>query len=392
MKKILSALLILTSLLFHFVACDYWQNCSSTTENMLESSTVDSERKSTDTIPSYPPSENPPIANCDISNYQGIVDLFRNIVNYYPSYTEAKMLSNECDGVEFIAEKETQELYKSLFISGYRFYLEEYAYKYLEDGRNFFGYSITDLNQNGSNELILLTDLYNIVAVFSMEEAQPKLLLDNFERNYDYRIDNVGRIYAQKNTRGSSNTLYTQIYSLNEHDALNLEEEYFCIDYNNVNEKQCYAVINGEEIQISISEWKELSHGWVYGHTSGIITKTNAQFDFIRLFGELNLYLPDIYSWGCYSSQFDPDENILFISNLSDTAVSVELYDATVLYQRKVFVQAMLVGNTAIFETEEISGRLQFGLDSIWLTIENSNLSSVPCGTFLYTKFSYGKG
>jgi hypothetical protein len=52
----------------------------------------------------------------------------------------------------------------------------------------------------------------------------------------------------------------------------------------------------------------------------------------------------------------------------------------------------MLVGNTAIFETEEISGRLQFGLDSIWLTIENSNLSSVPCGTFLYTKFLYGKG
>ena len=392
MKKILSALLVFASLLSCLVACDRAQNIPSTTENVPQASTADRKIGSTVTTPWYPPTENPSIANCDVSTYQGIVDLFRNIVNYYPTYTEEKMLSNECDGVELIAEEEIKELYKSLFISGYRLYFQDYAYKYNEDGRNYFGYSVTDLNQNGSDELILLTDLYNIVAIFSMEGSQPKLVLDNFETDYNYRIDDRGRIYAQ-NIGQSGSILYTQIYSLDKHDALNLEEEYFCIDYNYVNEKQCYAVTNGEEIQISIPEWEALSHGWVGGYTAGIITKTNAQFDFVRLFGGLNLYLPELYSWDCYSFQFDSNENILFISNLSDNALIVELYDATAaLYQRKVFVRATLVGNIATFEAEEISGCLQFGLDSIWLIIESSNLSSVPCGTYLYTEISYGKG
>ena len=376
-KNFLCLLMIFTLLLTALIACDETQNDIDTTtentvgstENIIESSA------STDVV----------------LNYDDIITMYKQIVNLYPTYTEAKMLSNQCDGIDAIHNEETKELYKKLFISGYRFYLEEYACEYQEDGRNYFGYTITDLNQNGSEELILLTDLYDIIAVFSMEENQPKLLLDNYERNYYCRIDEQGRIYVQNIDR-SQDTLYTQIYSLNEYDVLNLEEEYFCIDYNNLNDKQCYAMINGEKTQISESKWEELSHGWVYGYTAGIITKTNSRFDFIRLFGELNLYLPDIFTWEWSSFQFYTNENTLHISNLTDSAVSISLYDVYSIYHHKVSVKAALNGNIATFDTEEISGRLEFGLDSIWLIIDESNISGVPCGTFLYTKVGYSKG
>ena len=154
-----------------------------------------------------------------------------------------------------------------------------------------------------------------------------------------------------------------------------------------------YDITNGEKIRISKSNWTELTHGWIYGNSAGIITKTYAKLNFTRLFGELNLYLPDIYSWNWNSYQFYPNENTLFISNLTDRTVSISLYDTfSSPYYHKVSVEAALNGNIATFNTDEISGRLEFGLDSVWLIVDESNILGVPCGTFIYTELSYAKG
>lgn len=373
MKKILSALFILTLLLSCVVACDSMPILRNTTETALDFASPDTEIESTD----------------DISNYEGVIALFKDIVNLYPSYTEEKMLLNECDGVDLISDEETKELYKKLFISGYRFYLEDYAYKYQADGRNYFGYAMTDLNKNGSEELILLTDMYDIVAVFSMIENQPKLLLDNYEKKYDCRIDEQGKFYTQYY---SADNLYTQIYLLNEFDNLVLDEKYMCVRYNYYDCEECYDITSGEEIRISKAQWTNLTHGWVYGYDAGIITKAHADLNFIRLFGELHLYMPDICSWDWSSRQFATDENAMFISMISSGTVSISLYDCYYIYQCKVSVKAMLNGNIATFETEEISGRLEFGLGSVWLIIEESDVWGVPCGAYLYTELSYSKG
>lgn len=390
-KKFLCLLLIFTLLLSALIACDSTENdINTTTENTVETTGNMIENGSTNDIPEKQPSSEISTSTDDVFNYDDIITMYKQIVNLYPYYTEEKMLSNKCDGMEAIHDEETKELYKELFISGYRFYLEEYAYQYNEDGRNYFGYTITDLNKNGSEELILLTDLYDIIAVFSMQENQAKLLFDNYERNYYCRIDEQGRFYTQ---HSESSNLYTHIYSLNEHDNLVLDEKYLCVYYNNRDHDECYDIMNEEKIRISKSQWTDLTHGWVYGYNAGVITKTYANLNFTRLFGELNLYLPDIYTWEWSSFQFYTNENTLFISNLSDRAVSISLYDTCYpTYHHKVSVEATLNGNMATFDTEEISGRLEFGLDSIWLIIDESNISSVLCGTFIYTKLSYLEG
>ncbi len=402
-KKFLCLLLIFTLLLSALIACDSTQNdintttentvyttandINTTTENTVASTENITENGTTNDIPEKEPSPEISTSTDDALSYDDIIAMYKQIVNLYPYYTEEKMLSNECDGMDAIDDEETKELYTKLFISGYRFYLEEYAYKYNGDGRNYFGYTITDLNKNGSEELILLTDMYDIIAVFSMQENQAKLLFENYERNYYCRIDEQGRFYTQ---HSESSNLYTHIYSLDEHDNLVLDEKYLCVYYNTLDHDECYDIMNEEKIRISKSQWTTLTHGWVYGYNAGIITKTYAKLSFTRLFGELYLYLPDIYTWEWSSSQFYDYENTLHIFNLSDRTVSISLYDTFYTpYRHKLSVEATLNGNIATFDTEEISGRLEFGLHSIWLIIDESNISGVPCGTFIYTKLNY---
>ena len=346
MKKIWCLLLIFAVLLSALVACDTTQN----DPNPTPEHTVESTESMTENAPS----------NDNTLSYDDIITMFRQIVNLYPSYTEEKMLANTCDGMDAIHDEETRELYKKLFISGYRFYLRDYAHQYHADGRNYFGYTVTDINKNGSEELILLTDHYDIIAILSMAENQPKLLLDNYEDVYHYcRMDEQGNIYTQ---HFESSNDYTLIYSLDECDNLVLDE-------------------------------KNLTSVWRYGNFAGIMTKNRAKLTFTRLFGELPLYLPDIYSWDWSSNQFNDNENVLFISNLTDRTVSIALYDTPLgSYREKASINATLNGNIATFDTEKISGRLEFGLDSVWLIIDESNISGLPCGAFIYTELSYSKG
>ncbi len=393
MKKLLCLFLISTSLLFCLAGCNIVPNMiGKTVENSIESTEGTTEKGSIHNTIEEPqiPNASEESSMYDISSYDGIIAMFKDIVNHFPSYTEEKMRSGECDGIDEIEGQETKELYQKLFISGYRFYLDEYAYKYQEDGRNYFGYAVTDINQNGSAELILLTDLYDVIAVFSMKEKHPTLILDNYDYIQYWRINEQGRFYSQ---HFSDDSLYTRIYSLTESDDLEMDEEYLCTNYNYLFREECYNITNGKRTSLSKPEWIDLTHGWIHRYEAGIITKNNTEFDFIRLFGKLNLYLPTFYTWDWVSSQFNPNENVLFISQLSDNTVSLSLYDTIYpKYVYKASVNATFNGNIATFETEEISGRVEFGLDSVWLIIEKTNVSGVPCGAFIYTKLSYSCG
>ena len=390
MKRIVMLLLVITLSFSVFTACAILKAdeesigetiddtvYTKATENLIYENNISS------TEPSNTEYSEPCSQSDEILNYDDVIEMYKNIVNLYPDYTEEKLNSGVYDGIDSVVNEESKEVYKALFVSGYRFYFEDYAMRYLDDGKKYFGYAFTDINKNGSEELILLNDLYDIIAIFGIEENRPKLLIDNYERNCFCRIDAQGRIYTEKN---DSSVLYTQIYLLNNNDALELIEEYQCVKYNYRNHDECYKLMGGEKIRIPKSEWMKATHGWMNGNKTGLITKTYADLKFIRLFGELKLYQPPIVSWDWKSSQFFNLENVLIISNISDDAVTFSLYDQYEIYHRKAVVQAELNGNIAEFNTDEIKGRIEFGLDSIWMIVEESDIEGLPCGAFLYDK------
>jgi len=396
MKRIVMLLLVITLSFSVFTACAILKAneepigetiedtvYTKVTENLIYENNISS-TEPFDTEPSEPCSQSD-----EILNYDDVIEMYKNIVNLYPDYTEEKMNLGVCDGIDSVVNEESKEVYKALFISGYRFYLEDYAMRYLDDGKKYFGYALADINKNGSEELILLNDLYDIIAIFGIEENRPKLLIDNYERNCFCRIDAQGRIYTEKN---DSSVLYTQIYLLNNNDALELIEEYQCVKFNYRNHDECYKLTGGEKIRIPKSEWTKATHGWMNGNKARIITKTHADLKFIRLFGELKLYQPSIVSWNWSSSQFFYPENVLIISNISDDTVTFSLYDQYEIYHRKALVQAELNGNIAEFNTDKIKGRIEFGLDSIWMIVEESDIEGIPCGAFLYDKMEISVG
>ncbi len=395
-KKFLSLLLICTMLLSFLVACDVEQNDADPQNQNTSVPTANTQGQSTsDGTADKQPSVGGSLTIGKMSSYYDVIALYKYMVDLFPTYTEEKLFDGQYDGIDAITDEQTKELYATLFSSGYNFYLDKFAYQYQVDGRNCFGYTVTDINKNGSDELILLTDKYEIIAIFSQGVGGPRLLLDNYMAVSELRIDGQGKIYAQRHERGvnsyDTNKLYTEVYLLNAFDNLELLAEYRCDDYRNISERKCYDITK-EEKRITEETWTDESHGWVYGSRAGIITKNEAKLGFVRLFGDLHLYLPELYSWDWSSRQFGEYENNLFISNLSDESVNLALYDTYVTYRCIISVAANMDGNIATFETENISGSLEFGSNNVWLIIDKSEILDVPCGAFLYTEINYAKG
>ena len=322
----------------------------------------------------------------ELMDYGDVVELFRAIVDYYPRYTKAALREGRYYGIDDIASENTRDIYKRLFVSGYALYFDTYAMQYMEDGRNSFGYAIHDLNGNGSDELILLSELYEIVAIFTVKDGRPELLFDSFDTEYEYTIDKEGRIYQSHYVNEDNNyaiDLHTTVYALNGADAPEIAAQYVGIDANVENSDECYDITGGQKTRISRSEWESLTYGRLLGYERGIINKTHTDFEFVRLFGDLYLYSP--YTWEWESEQFETHKNVLCVSLTDEGLVSIGLIDMTP-FENKANVSATLDGNVARFESPQMSGSLEFGLDCVWLVIDSSNISALPVGAYLYTE------
>ena len=368
-KGILCLFLTLTILVSMLSACGSAENTTENTES-APSFTESSGGSDTNAIVSTPTgngSAAPPLGN--IRGYNDIIEMYKTAVSFYPSCTEQKLSKGIYDGINTIPQK-NRELYKKIFISGYNLYLSEYAPLYMEDGRNYFGYAIADINKNGSAELILMTDLYDIVAIFTTVSGVPQLVIDNCKGESFCRIDEQGRIYIQYFDGHS--TMYTEIYSLTSIDKIELLEKYL-----RDNDYKFYNITGNDKISIDEKEWKAATHGRIYGNAAGIMTKNNTDIEFIRLFGELEIYLPYFHTWEWSS---DEHSHVFSISNFSSEEpdkLSVDLGGITVV--------AKIDGEVATFSTNEVEGRIEFGLDSVWLVITESSTIYATCGSRLYT-------
>ena len=103
MKKIWCLLLIFAVLLSALIACDVTQNdINNTDENTVESSEGRVENDSTNDTKKQPSAELSPSFE-NISTYDDIITMYKQIVNLYPSYTEEKLLSNQVNKNFFLS-------------------------------------------------------------------------------------------------------------------------------------------------------------------------------------------------------------------------------------------------------------------------------------------------
>ena len=118
----------------------------------------------------------PPVTEAgSFSSYDAIVQLYRNVVHDFarPSYGEEKesSLENRLGIVD-----ETQKAWlRAIAYSGFTFYAGR-GERGLPQYKLSCGYAVKDLNGDGIDELVLLTEEYDVVAIFSMANGKPVLL------------------------------------------------------------------------------------------------------------------------------------------------------------------------------------------------------------------------
>ena len=368
---------------YHYFCCSStnlvnWTYVESTNINESENSSNTDESESTPNV-------------ADFSSYEAIIETYRAIVNCFTEYTVEQYRKNECIySLEFYDE-ESRAIYERIFFSAFYHYKDDYAVKYLLDGRNYFGYALYDINQNGSDELILLNDHYDIIAIFSNINGTPRLIVDN---EPFCRIDTNGKIYTQKIIKEThdlfpwSDRYYDmKIYTLSDKDELTLTEEYIA-DISFGSDQVFFDVTDGRNVKITKAEYLAKTHDYLYNSEAACITQSSINLDFVRLFEPLHPYLPEVYCWEWHKDRYD-DSSIVMITYMNDNEAYIGFYSGKWIHEANV--KATRKGETAYFESEKLSGRLEFGLDCIWIIITESKMNAFPCGAYIYEYYETHK-
>ena len=149
------------------------------------------------------------------------------------------------------------------------------------------GYSLYDINKDGSHELILLNNNYNIFAIFASVDKNV-ILVDTYGvGNHTGAIDNNGTIYKSGYSKGE--TWYEKVMTLTssgELDGLKYGRE----DYNgyldNPQEIEFYKTISGVRYNITEAELNELSsqYSHIFSNTVKVTKSAGLKFEYIMEF------------------------------------------------------------------------------------------------------------
>ena len=149
------------------------------------------------------------------------------------------------------------------------------------------GYAIKDLNGDGIEELILLTEDYIVLAIFSMVDGEPILLGDYIPRGSCW-IDSDGLLHL--NGSGGADYTTNAVYQIADGGA----ELVLIIEFGtdgvewvgDVAVTNYYKIINGERVESSEAEYEALGeqYGKYLGYLAGgAATKEHAGLQFVSI-------------------------------------------------------------------------------------------------------------
>ena len=146
------------------------------------------------------------------------------------------------------------------------------------------GYAFCDLNENGSDEMLLLLDDYTVLAIFSFANDQP-ILLDKYWNRKKCAINEDGTI--QVHSSGASDTSSFSIFKISDDDKeLVLLEEYGTDGHDpDTLHPYYYKISNGNKTPITVLEYAAALSQDIYslGKKLAEHTRENADFEIIPL-------------------------------------------------------------------------------------------------------------
>lgn len=341
-------------------------------------------------IPAFEDSEQSDAPVADFSSYDSILSMYKNMVSVYSDCHESKWIDGEYDNMFSFPDNASYEMFNRIFYSGYLFRPTMYYYggAYAENGDNAYGYAKKDLNSDGTEELILMTDSFYIIAIFTMKDGKA-VLLDTYLPRRSCWIDENGliRVHAWVGPGDRDSEYY--LYNVAD-GALECQFGIGCIYNIYLKPDNCYKIEEGEKIFISDDEWDELYSQYdisPYNVSEVEYTKNFADLEFVPLFDPLKL--DETYRGKTYR-----------ISPLSYDGVTVGVdgeefsfhmdyfkYDEStgeVIYKTIIYADLEPVGDHYEFRNDTVSGKFELGVVNVWVTITESKDENIDCRTYSF--------
>jgi len=334
----------------------------------------------------------------DFSSYDGILSAYKTIVESFSEYQKSEWVNGKYDNLFNITDNESYDVFHQIFLGGISVKPAStallYANDYPSDINNAYGYAKKDLNGDGTQELILLNDNYEIITVFTMKDGKAVHL----EGLLDTWLDENGRIHKSVTTGG----------------VVGRDREYFVYEIDGTGLKQIIGVGSGVNISLEKENWyktdgqtkTEISDeegealyaeydltpkGWIeeeYTRFTGI--------EFVPLF---DATLANEKHINTYSQMGIVSERSLTVSAISDDTVTASIEfvksygewdpvtnpDPEVHYTNLEF-ESIRNGNRYEFEKDGIKGYIEFAVNSVWVVVTESKNEHVDCMAILFNR------
>lgn len=235
MKKVICATLALMLLTASLAACN----------------NIDDEIENTKPLTSETTTDN---INSEANEQISVFATYNSTISIYKKAVENALLfdlQKEADGTynamfEFTSKKE-KEWYHKIFKS---------CLAYRSKSNRCYGYSISDINDDGIDELILMLEDYTILAIFSMYNGKP-VLLDSFTSTYNGYISADGQIYTHE--CHTPTTTVQRVYQISEtFDCLKQISEMGTDHLDLERGTGCYKLAGSEKVAITTKEYNDL--------------------------------------------------------------------------------------------------------------------------------------
>jgi len=330
----------------------------------------------------------------DFESYEGILSAYKTIVRSFSEYKQLDWINGKFDELFNITDNRTYDVFHQIFFGGIRTTTTKtlFGQDYAEEGNNAYGYAKKDLNGDGIEELILLNDRYEIIAVFTQNKGKA-ILLNNL---YGVWIDENGILRKETYTGGqySGNTeafvyeidgteLKTVIgvgFRLN---VVLMQEEWYTID------GKVRTPISKEDGNKLYDDYDVLAPYY----SDEEYTRTFSGIEFVPLF-ETTLATEKHIDTFSTIHRFEEKITVSAISD-TDAAISIRFThtdrkDSTDIsaepevHITEIEAKAVRNGDKYYFEADGIKGYVNFAVRAVWVTVTESNNEHVACRSYLY--------
>lgn len=333
----------------------------------------------------------------DFTTYDGVIAAYKTIVESFSEYKKLDWINGKFDNLFTITDNESYEVFHQIFQCGIsNMPTEEYLGKtYASYGDNSYGYAKKDINCDGTEELILLNDKYEIISLFTEKNGRAHLV-DGVCHAW---IDENGNIRKEVATGGQvSRDGECYVYTL---DGAVLKTE-IAVGYKvniYLQKEGWYKIEDGKKTEISAQEGEALYTAYDIlpsRYSDNEYTRTFSDIEFIPLFDRTDVGEKHVgtftNAWFIYGdtitvSSFTADGVTAVIKFIyTEGEFDPETNPEPVRYITELNVRALRCGNRYTFEQDGIKGYIEFAVGAIWVVVTESQNEHVGNRAYFFNR------